>query len=545
MTGESKVKKVIVHRFSLAGGNLELELPGETSVAEIRETVFKEARARDEKKYKIDFEQKKVRLFLSHFELIEDNIDFLLENENLDNAASSPLQIRKEKVYESRYQSGKELYDAMTLYDLCDMLQQDPPHKASLLGLTSGHPSRPSSAQSSARRRNRSRSQSRALSPNRSPRSPGRTRTQPSPERVASRYSPKPSPRGGGAPVVPAPGGITNRISSPKPTPSSPGGVSQSQHNNYQQIKASPASSRGLKSPSTPGGRSSRHGAQHLMQGRNLNQYFEDAFEELTIAPMHLRKEKLSTVLLSDEVPLSANMLRIPPSHRDLVHSRAAGGRGDLYPEQSEDDPTKVSDDEDVEEEKKPVPKIKPGGDFIQLGHRRRVDEIHISAYVSVNWPLCMGEPSDVWKRRQKVFADFRAGMKGGGVLSKEMFQRLLKVDGFASTNAGIASMDYETSNSLQNTLLPPPMMSPFGGNLYLDKLQTPPRATGLTGLGPQGSFLQRQAFSEIKLNTTLGRTLFSAHSGATRIVNASRTVNPTVAMKRPKTPANYKNTDV
>ena len=85
----------------------------------------------------MDFSCKRVRLFLSHFELVEDNIDLLLETEERDNETTKgelkrPLAIADAFEYKSRYHAGKELQDAMTVFDLCDFLQEDAVDKSTL-----------------------------------------------------------------------------------------------------------------------------------------------------------------------------------------------------------------------------------------------------------------------------------------------------------------------------------------------------------------------------------------------------------------------------
>eukprot|EP00392_Amoebophrya_sp_AT5.2_P011125 g11200.t1 len=125
---ESKVKKVVIHRFSLGGGNLELQLEGDATVAGYGGTSWRSLcdggisfqlqlelraaaggrchRARDEKKYKVDFSMKKVRLFLSHFELVEDNIDLLIEKEIMTGRQQPGYAA--ERDYESRSRSQSQ-----------------------------------------------------------------------------------------------------------------------------------------------------------------------------------------------------------------------------------------------------------------------------------------------------------------------------------------------------------------------------------------------------------------------------------------------------
>jgi len=530
------VKKVVIHRFSLGGGNLELQLEGDATVAGIRKKVLAEARARDEKKYKVDFSMKKVRLFLSHFELVEDNIDLLIEKEIMTGRQQPGYAA--ERDYESRYHPGKELYDAQTVYDLCDMLQVDAPDRpdslmnqaASRGPSRSRSPTTPGSRRPGGARRLATPEQVSRTPRAGSPSSPSRGKL--SPERVASRYSPKHSAR-----EVRSPNMLMTPTSN-RSKMNATGGVALGRDDLSSPACSSQASSR---SPSPLG---------KLSEFYNKNDYGRPTTPTAMVPPTFMRKEKLSAVLLSEDVPLSANTLRIPPAHRDLVTPGGGGsagcrtrpgssGGGGRKSVRVEVDPlgknVSVTDDREVDNDEKFAAlkwQKKPGSPNANNARkkpRRRVDEIHISAYVSVDWPLCMGPPVDVWKRRQRVVS----GLTGTGTYStKELVRRLMGVDGFNSGRAALDGPGAAATDNAGGVMIQPPQLGVFGGNMYLD--------TANDRGGPAHDMLRKsRSTTQIGLQTTLGRTLFSAHSGAARIVNMSRSVNPQVATKRPKTPLN------
>eukprot|EP00392_Amoebophrya_sp_AT5.2_P011126 g11201.t1 len=277
-----------------------------------------------------------------------------------------------------------------------------------------------------------------------------------------------------------------------------------------------------------------------LSEFYNKNDYGRPTTPTAMVPPTFMRKEKLSAVLLSEDVPLSANTLRIPPAHRDLVTPGGGGSAGcRTRPGSSggggrKSDPlgknVSVTDDREVDNDEKFAAlkwQKKPGSPNANNARkkpRRRVDEIHISAYVSVDWPLCMGPPVDVWKRRQRVVS----GLTGTGTYStKELVRRLMGVDGFNSGRAALDGPGAAATDNAGGVMIQPPQLGVFGGNMYLD--------TANDRGGPAHDMLRKsRSTTQIGLQTTLGRTLFSAHSGAARIVNMSRSVNPQECEAKP-----------
>ncbi|CAD7955503.1 unnamed protein product [Amoebophrya sp. A25] len=282
------------------------------------------------------------------------------------------------------------------------------------------------------------------------------------------------------------------------------------------------------------------------------------------VLPSYIRKEKMSALLAHEDMPLSAAMLRIPYAHRHLIvqddELQAADLEGppEPSPRPSSSNPDEAEVEALVQASARKSARFhsdsvsdagKTGGqdrrsrspapseNKKKFKQRRRIDEVHISAYVSVDWPQCMREPDHIWKRRQRMVTQL--GRTATGTISNaKLFETLMKVDGFkrpfrSASSGALLDIRSSSSSGAGQLTIKPPQMATFGGNLYLDMTQEGNLAVEL--------FRTRRAANktDIRENTTLGRTLFSAHSGASRIVNMSRSVNPAVMTKRPKTPLN------
>ena len=97
------MKKVVIHRSTLSGGEgLSLDLPIQSTVEEIKALILEDARAKDAKKYKLDFSRRSVKLYLMATELVSDNVEHHIEEDELAQQA----HIRKTTVFDGTSPRG-------------------------------------------------------------------------------------------------------------------------------------------------------------------------------------------------------------------------------------------------------------------------------------------------------------------------------------------------------------------------------------------------------------------------------------------------------
>ena len=146
-------KKVIIHRYSLSGGTLELELPARTPVKQLRAAILRAAQEADAHRYGVQYSEEKhaVALYLHDTELLHDNVaqhvdtvDAIFKQGRLNarGKAAPPPPSSKNFVLASLYRKGKLLNDSDTLFDVADELALKLAGGAQPLSLALGQPER-------------------------------------------------------------------------------------------------------------------------------------------------------------------------------------------------------------------------------------------------------------------------------------------------------------------------------------------------------------------------------------------------------------------